>query len=154
MSIFDIISSILSSFSNQSQDVPSVPTKPSMNTIYLKRGPLTSAGIFGTITLSWDSWTGVSLENPAVVIPAGTFTMEWHVSPHLNNATVPMLQNVPGRTEILIHWGNVETCSEGCILCGLVQDGNAIDSTQTACQELYAKINAVGIQTVQIVITQ
>src|SRR5271157_3467634 len=129
----DIINQIMSIFT--STKATPTPSAVSMNTIYLKRGPVTPAGVFGSITLSWDSWTGKSLENTAVIIPTGTFNLEWHVSPHLNNSTVPMLLNVPGRTEILIHWGNVESCSEGCILCGLVQDGNSIDSTQTACQQ-------------------
>ena len=146
-----IITQLINLFNSPSTPTP-VPIQ-SMNTIYLKRGPVTDAGIFGTITLSWDSWTAVSLENTALVISIGTFKMEWHTSPHLNNSVVPMLLNIPGRTEVLIHWGNVESCSEGCILCGLVQDGNAIDSTQTACQQLYAKINAVGIETVQIIIS-
>lgn len=148
----DLFNQILSFFSTKTPVTP-ISSTSGMNTIYLKRRPVTSAGVFGTITLSWDSWTGESLENTTLIIPTGTFNLEWHVSPHLNNATVPMLINVPGRTEILIHWGNVESCSEGCILCGIVQDGNSIDSTQTACQQLYAKINAVGIETVQIVIS-
>ena len=50
-------------------------------------------------------------------IPDGTYDVQpysgtkykdvWHV------------QNVPGRTAILIHWGNFERNTEGCILLGI-----------------------------------
>jgi Family of unknown function (DUF5675) len=124
---------------------------PNVNTISIQRGPLEpTIGIFGDGSLTWSAFTFVSLENEKLFIPTGTYKLEWHESPHLGNATVPMLVGVEGRTEILMHWGNDEACSEGCILCGAVRDGNDIDTTQTACKELFAKINAVGIENCQI----
>ena len=154
----DFFQLIVGLFTNQkanNQPVPPPPPPaPVANRIYIHRGPLeVNVGIFGNGSLSWDSWKFVSLENEKLFIPAGTYKLEWHVSPHLGNATVLTLVGVPGRTEILIHWGNHEDCSEGCILCGLVRDGNSIDTTQTACQMLYQKVRAIGVENCEIVIS-
>jgi len=154
MDFYQLLQSILSIFGQSQSDNPvPTPTRPVMNTISIQRGPVEpSAGIFGNGSLSWDTFSFVSLENEALFIPAGTYKMEWRVSEHLGGATVPLLLNVPGRTEILLHWGNYESNSEGCILIGAYRDGDAIDSTETACKTLFAKINVVGIENCQIVI--
>ena len=123
-----------------------------MHTITLTRIESSDAGVFGKVSLSWDGAEFVSLERMAVEIPLGTYRLGWHVSQHLKGATVPMLLDVPGRTYVLIHWGNTENCSDGCVLIGEVRDGNAIDSTQQACKTLFALIGTVGIENCQIVI--
>lgn len=147
----DLLQFILSLFSKPIVNNPAPNQTPNVNTISIQRGSLEpTVGIFGAGSLTWDVFKFTSLENEKLFIPPGTYKLEWHQSPHLNNATVPMLVNVPDRTEILLHWGNDEACSEGCILCGTVRDGNDIDTTQTACQELFAKINAIGIENCQI----
>jgi hypothetical protein len=146
-----LIQFILKFFGQSSNNPASNPSPDNINTISIQRGPLEpTIGIFGDGSLTWDIFKFVSLENEKLYIPAGMYKLEWHESPHLGNATVPMLVGVEGRTEILMHWGNDEVCSEGCILCGAVRDGNDIDTTQTACKELFAKINAVGIENCQI----
>jgi hypothetical protein len=140
------------SFFEHSPNINSAPNQtPNVNMILIQRGPLEpTIGIFGNGSLTWDIFKFVSLENEKLFIPVGIYKLEWHESPHLGNVTVPMLIGVPDRSEILLHWGNVESCSEGCILCGSIRDGNAIDTTQTTCQELFAKINEVGIENCQI----
>jgi hypothetical protein len=150
MNLQDILNLILGFFTSTGS-APS-PVAPLQKMITIKRNDTSPAGIFGSISLSWDSWTGVSLENISLAIPTGIYSLVWHVSPHLGNATVPMLVDVVGRTEILLHWGNVESCSEGCILCGTIRDGDAIDTTQAACKILFAKIDAVGIENVKITV--
>lgn len=147
----DLFQLFISLFNKPTLSTQVVSQTPNVNTISIQRGPLEpTVGIFGDGSLTWDSFKFVSLENEKLFIPAGIYKLEWHESPHLGNAIVPMLIGVEGRTEILMHWGNVESCSEGCILCGTVRDGNAIDTTQAACKELFAKINAVGIEHCQI----
>jgi len=153
MNFIDLITQIFGSlFSSGSTPIPAPVTSAKKTIKVTRTNSSPTAGIFGVITLDWDSWVGASLENYTLVIPAGTYNLVWHISPHLGNARVPMLVGVPGRTEILLHWGNTENCSEGCILCGLMKDGNDIDSTQTACQQLFAKIDAIGIENVQIIV--
>lgn len=159
MDLNSIIQFVMNLFSNQSTtNLASEPSSTSqqvrVNTILIVRGPLElGVGIFGQGSLTWDSFTFVSLENEKLYIPAGTYRMEWHESEHLGGATVPMLIDVQGRTEILLHWGNAEKCSEGCILCGMIRDGNDIDTTQAACQQLFSKIKEVGIENCQITIS-
>jgi hypothetical protein len=147
----DLFQFILSLISKSMVDNAASNQTLGINTISIQRGSLEpTVGIFGDGSLTWDTFKFVSLENEKLFIPSGTYKLEWHESEHLGGATVPMLVDVQGRTEILIHWGNVESCSDGCILCGSIRDGNAIDTTQTACKELFAKINAVGIENCQI----
>ena len=139
MNLQDMLNFILSLFNTK-------------KTINWKRGEPQEGGVFSTISLDWDSWTGEGLERPEVMIPAGTYSLAWHNSPHLNGARVLILLNVPGRSEILIHWGNQESNSDGCLLCGLVKDGDDIDSTQIACKQLFSQVDAVGVENVQITI--
>lgn len=124
-----------------------------MHTISLKRFESTDAGVFGQVTLDWDGTEFISLERMAVEIPVGTYKLAWHVSQHLGEATVPMLLDVPNRSYVLVHWGNTQNCSDGCLLIGTCRDGNAIDSTKSACHTLFALIGTVGIENCQIEIS-
>ncbi len=56
-----------------------------------------------------------SLEPTALMIPTGTYPVKMLWSPRFERNT-PHL-DVPGRTEIEMHGGNVATDSDGCILC-------------------------------------
>lgn len=64
-----------------------------------------------------------TLENPDRItlhdcrIPAGTYKCEPYSGTKYKN--VYILKNVPGRTAILIHWGNTEKDTLGCILVGM-----------------------------------
>ena len=63
-------------------------------------------------------------------IPNGNYKCVYEESYRLGHPT-PRLLNVPDRTGILIHSGNIEANTEGCILLGLTQvngpDGQAVD---------------------------
>lgn len=153
MNLQDILNLILGLFTKTDTPVPVTPVATqSAQLLEVTRSDRATSGIFGVVALTWDNWSGVSLENTDKYIPAGTYKLVWHISPHLNNARVPMLIDVPGRTEILLHWGNFESCSDGCILIGLTRETTSIDTTQEACKELFAKIDAIGIENVQIVV--
>lgn len=49
-------------------------------------------------------------------IPAGHYDVELYSGTKYKD--VFKLKHVPGRTDILIHWGNFEKDTEGCILLG------------------------------------
>lgn len=100
-------------------------------------------GIFGKLEIEGGPIGIVTLENHLTMIPTGTYSLSWHVSAHLGGKTVPMLNDVPDRTYILIHQGNFETCSEGCILVGSCRDGNAIDSSLAALSKLISYLKSV-----------
>ena len=76
-------------------------------------GVLLNEGIPFALTLE-RPW----LENMPNVscIPAGRYKAIRHVSPTFGETY--WLQDVPGRSEILFHKGNVAAHSEGCILLG------------------------------------
>jgi len=93
-----------------------------MKTIVLKRLSSTEHGTFGVLLISgipfavtmerqWrDNQTGISC------IPAGMYDCQRIVSPHFGETFEVM--NVPGRSHILFHKGNIEDDSHGCILVG------------------------------------
>ncbi len=74
-------------------------------------------------------------------IPRGRYEVGRHNSPHFG-CIVPILLNVPGYADILIHWGNAPKDTDGCILVGQVREGNLIYKSKAAWQALYAKISA------------
>jgi hypothetical protein len=49
-------------------------------------------------------------------IPEGVYLCEKHLSPTYGDCI--QIKNVPGRTDILIHWGNYRDNTEGCLLSG------------------------------------
>lgn len=63
-----------------------------------------------------------TLENPlreTIIdsrIPDGEYECTHHSGPKFEN--VFLVKNVPERTDILIHWGNFERDTKGCILLG------------------------------------
>ena len=72
-----------------------------------------------------------TLERAGVQIPEGTYQVVLYNSPHFGRE-MPLLLNVPGRTFIELHTGNVPGASDGCIIVGQVQDpstGELFNST-------------------------
>lgn len=78
-------------------------------------------------------------------IPAGRYKVAWTLSPRLGHFT-PRLLDVPHFTGILIHGGNTDANTEGCILVGnqLTDDGRITGGTSTpAVKGLYDLIEGV-----------
>lgn len=67
-------------------------------------------------------------------IPEGTYEVKWHLSPKFG--WVYKVQNVPNRSEILIHAGNWPKNTSGCILLGKSFSKDAIWNSRSAIQEL------------------
>ena len=61
--------------------------------------------------------TCYTMERVAVAIPAETYKVGLYPSPHFGRM-MPILLDVPGRSDILLHWGNYPENSDGCILVG------------------------------------
>jgi hypothetical protein len=59
-----------------------------------------------------------SLENTALMIPAGTYSLKLQWSERFERKT-PWILDVPGRTAIEVHGGNVAIDSDGCILVAI-----------------------------------
>jgi hypothetical protein len=74
-------------------------------------------------------------------IPRGRYKVGLHNSPHFK-CIVPILLDVPGYADILIHWGNDAADTDGCILVGQTKEANLIYKSKAAWQALYQKISA------------
>jgi hypothetical protein len=76
---------------------------------------------------------------PGSAIPPGRYKVTVYNSPHFGRE-VPLLEDVPGRSEIEIHYGNYPTDSRGCILVGLEHDLDFVGQTRKAFQQLWETI--------------
>lgn len=81
--------------------------------------------VFGLMSINGASFCD-TLE-PANCIPAGTYKMRITWSPHFK-CWLPELLNVPGRTAIRIHAGNLPQHTRGCILVGQHQQNYLMNS--------------------------
>jgi hypothetical protein len=86
-------------------------------------------------------------------IPEGTYNLKLHNSPKFKQ--VYWVQDVPGRSEILIHSGNYVSQILGCILVGdnlidINKDGllDVTNSTKTMQQILKYKANKLTIKAI------
>ena len=106
----------------------------------LTRSQYESDGIFGTL-VAGDTRMAVTLEhayddgagNWYAKIPEGTYTCVrgQHQLAHGGPFETFEVTGVPGHTGLLIHWGNWDRDSEGCILVGAAKVGSAITDSRT-----------------------
>jgi len=105
-----------------------------------RRAPIGTA-IPGEVTIGGQH-AAYTLERLGVAIPTGRYKLDLYHSPHFGRL-MPILLDVPGRADILIHWGDYPQNSDGCILVGKEQDVNGdIWHTQEMFQELFLPIQA------------
>lgn len=75
----------------------------------------------------------------ATAIPVGRYRLSWTLSPSRGIYT-PRLLDVPGFQGILIHPGNDEDDTEGCILPGTQASAVVVGHSRAACDWLYPRI--------------
>lgn len=74
-------------------------------------------------------------------IPEGIYLC----SPHVKSNNMQLcwkLQDVPGRTGVLIHTGNTEDDSTGCIIIGLMYNAQGVLESKLALEQLHNKLPA------------
>jgi len=94
-------------------------------------GEMTNAG-------AWLAWT---LENAEYAIPAGTYPITLYPSPKFGRL-MPLINDVPGRSNIEIHWANTPDDLEGCVGVGTMHSADAIWNSREKFAELYPIIEA------------
>lgn len=125
-------------------------------TIVVQRKSKSEDGIFGQLSLDWNPFTCVTLENLAKSIPSGIYDLIFDYSPHFNRImpriVVPYRDSMAGGDAgIRIHWANFPAQLEGCIAVGTSVDGDSIDQSLIPFNQLYAILNQqLGIK-VQVV---
>lgn len=72
-------------------------------------------------------------------IPAGRYALAWWDSPKFKRR-LPMLKDVPGRSYILIHAGNTDVDTAGCILVGMDRAKDSVLASRYALEALIAKL--------------
>lgn len=69
-------------------------------------------------------------------IPDGVYKCEPHIKSN-NGQECWLLQNVPNRSGILIHTGNTDDDSEGCIIIGLMYNDEGVLESELALEQLH-----------------
>lgn len=95
-------------------------------------GVLDIMGIFQCYTLELPS---------GLCIPPGTYQISLYPSPKFGRM-MPLLNEVSGRTNIEIHWGNTAADTDGCILIGDTHSPDFIGNSREAFAVLFPLIQA------------
>src|SRR5258708_15997422 len=96
----------------------------------------------------------LELENldgtPGSCIPQGTYKVVLQPSQKVRASTdpwvmqfagqMPHIVGIPGRSLIMIHWGNNPGNTEGCVLVGEIRGVDVVNSSRAAFEALYPKI--------------
>ncbi|HDZ5247124.1 TPA: hypothetical protein RTJ06_001919 [Campylobacter jejuni] len=110
--------------------------------------------------------------NKDLRIPEGIYNLERHTGSSFNIsgrktvAGVKVLKDddfvinvyneeVPLDRRILIHWGNTDKDTQGCILLGLTKDNNneSVGQSRQACKEFYDLMHGKNLEDIKLEIT-
>jgi len=83
-------------------------------------------------------------------IPAGTYPIGLHDSPSVRAGRLwspeppylPIVKSVPGFSNILIHAGNTDRDTLGCIIVGLRRGNESVSESRKALSEIFPRIRA------------
>lgn len=113
------------------------------------QGSLAIDGSFQCYTLELPNVDG----NPGSCIPQGRYKVVLAPSPKFMAKgesdswvqeyanQMPHLEGIPGRSLIMIHWGNDPRDTEGCILVGQNQSVDEVENSRAAFSDLWSKID-------------
>ncbi|EGQ1104774.1 hypothetical protein I2J96_000676 [Campylobacter jejuni] len=99
-------------------------------------------------------------------IPEGNYNLKRHSPSRFENTlrsitkkddTMINVYNdeVPSSRAILIHWGNTDKDTQGCILLGLTKDNNneSVGQSRQACKEFYDLVYSKNLEDIKLEIT-
>ncbi|EAI7855323.1 hypothetical protein HRC62_000171 [Campylobacter coli] len=99
-------------------------------------------------------------------IPEGNYNLRRHTPSRFENTlrsitkkddTMINVYNdeVPSSRAILIHWGNTDKDTQGCILLGLTKDNNneSVGQSRLACKEFYDLMYGKNLEDIKLEIT-
>ncbi len=98
---------------------------------------------------------------PGSAIPNGTYPVVLAPSPKFEMVqdswvqgyahSIPHIIQIPNRTNILVHWGNYSTDTDGCVLVGMTQEQGFVGRSREAFAALHAKL-AAATDAIQITV--
>jgi hypothetical protein len=109
--------------------------------LILNRKPSTDIATIGELSID-GLFFCYTLERPEVQIATGIYDIELTYSSRFNRP-LPLLDSVPGRTDIRIHSGNWPRDTEGCLLVGYQVGSNMILQSRAALDDLIPQIQSV-----------
>ncbi|EMC3823865.1 hypothetical protein VDN00_000293 [Campylobacter jejuni] len=100
-------------------------------------------------------------------IPEGNYNLKRHSPSRFENTLRSITKkdddtminvyndDVPSSRAILIHWGNTDKDTEGCILLGLTKDNNneSVGQSRLACKEFYDLMYGKNLEDIKLEIT-
>ncbi|EOU4980914.1 DUF5675 family protein [Campylobacter jejuni] len=100
-------------------------------------------------------------------IPEGNYNLKRHSPSRFENTLRSITKkdddtminvyndDVPSSRAILIHWGNTDKDTQGCILLGLTKDNNneSVGQSRQACKEFYDLMHGKNIEDIKLEIT-
>ncbi|EDO7517685.1 hypothetical protein GMG60_01650 [Campylobacter jejuni] len=99
-------------------------------------------------------------------IPEGNYNLKRHSPSRFENTlrsitkkddTMINVYNdeVPSSRAILIHWGNTDKDTQGCILLGFTKDNNneSVGQSRQACKEFYDLMHGKNLEDIKLEIT-
>ncbi|EDC3068777.1 hypothetical protein WCZ05_000564 [Campylobacter jejuni] len=100
-------------------------------------------------------------------IPEGNYNLKRHSPSRFENTLRSITKkdddtminvyndDVPASRAILIHWGNTDKDTQGCILLGLTKDNNneSVGQSRLACKEFYDLMYGKNLEDIKLEIT-
>ncbi|EOA9627441.1 DUF5675 family protein [Campylobacter coli] len=100
-------------------------------------------------------------------IPTGVYNLRRHSPSRFENTLRSITKkdddtminvyndDVPSSRAILIHWGNTDKDTQGCILLGLTKDNNneSVGQSRQACKEFYDLVHGKNLEDIKLEIT-
>jgi hypothetical protein len=83
-------------------------------------------------------------------IPYGKYKLGWHNSPRFKQK-LPHVLDVPGFSYILIHAGNTEKDTSGCLIIGMGRTENGVSQSRIALAALLKKLEGQKEVTIEYV---
>ena len=97
---------------------------------------------------------------PGSAIPPGKYLVKMLPSPKFEASAdpwvlqyasaIPHVLGIPGRSDILIHWGNSPHDTEGCILVGQTRGEDFVGSSRAAFFALWSKLMVVNGEVISL----
>lgn len=110
-----------------------------MNIVVFRSAPLVDGSVHGKLYID-DLYFCDTLENEKYIIPCGTYKVRCNYPSARFGHLMPLIEDVPNRSGILIHWGNKKEDSRGCILVGRYSRPGTISYSVSTFNQLYDRL--------------